>query len=766
MRSLSSAVFLGLTLSTLPLHLCAADFQMPFDDINAFLGNSPRTDLIGPEMWTAQMHESARENNDKVFVGGQMPHHCWPAPALGLVGHLHITHGTDLHDVVRVEVSEYDGPNRAVLRLVPTRNQWTPAKLTTYYRSAPNSLGTDFPESGACGIKETKCITSDNVFVAELEIGNFSPQPRTYELKLLVALPDLSANKADNLVVLSGPVLFTTEAMGAKTPRKSFAAVVSTASDLAEKIEMAPWQRKTIRYGFTIRAPSAGAAQEAVQAAIADRAVFAENVAHFNDWFRRNVPALQVRNSDLLKMYYYRWFVVYRGSHETRRLIPDHEYPRPVMYESPTGGWYDCVIGLPVPMQIQEAAWMRDPAPGWNHVLNWADGVKGYRDYVQFTPVAVWKLYKSHPDRDKLSRCFGAMKSYSLEKVGNSFDRLPVQQSSWPVGAEYQPNFYQFTTPPWDYRNDVELSKSAPGLHVATLVRLDTAGYAIGSLAAAGRMAGALDKPEDKKTLSDGADSMLAIVKKNHWNPELGLFLAADPASGKLADQAACYDSFVPYMWGMIQEPQYLKAFDKLLDPEWFWDDFPISTAAKTCPMYFDNNAVVGPTAATLQKPHLYGCSWNGTTWNYTNSLIAESFGQGALGRSELRDHWVDFFMRWSEMQFQYGDRSVPYASEHHRPGDGARLGQPSEYFHNSWIDPFVSYWCGIRLDNDLKTLAFDPFSAESFALSHVPLFGKEYSFEQKINPSDRQRELIVYDADEHVLAKQTGSRPLVLPLR
>lgn len=741
----------------------AMDDQMPFDDLNAFLGNSPRTDLIGPEMWTAQMHHAARECDDQVFIGGQMPYHCWPSPQIGLIGQLHLVHRTDLNDVIRIEISECDGQKRTVLRMVPTRNLWTPAKLTTYYRSSPNSLGTDFPQSGACGIKETKCITTENVFVTELEIGNNSPQPRTFELKCVVALPELTKSTVGHLCVLSGPVHFTTEAMGEKTPRTSFAVAASTGADFTEKLELGPWQRKTIRYGFTLRAVSAENALDAVEAAIADDTVFVQNVSHFNDWFRRNVPALDVRNFDLLKMYYYRWFLVYRSRHEARRLIPDHEYPRPVMYESPTGGWYGCVIGLPMPMQIQEAAWLRDPGLAWNHVLNWAENVRGYRDYIQFTPVAVWKLFAHHPDREKLASCFDALKEYSLGQVGSSFDRLPIQCGSWNTGAEYQPNFYQFTAPPWDYRNDYELQNSESGLQVAKLIRLDTAGYAIGDLMAVGHMAEVLDQPNVQKQLNDGATALLTIVKEKHWSRELGLFLASDPDTGKLADQAACYDSFVPYMWGMVREPEYFKAFDKLLSREWFWDDFPIATTAKTCPMYFDNNALVGPANATLTEPHSYECCWNGPMWNYANALIAESLGRGALVRPELRDRWLDFFTRWSNVQFQYGDRSVPYTSEHHRSGDGARLGEPSEYFHSAWIDPFISYWCGIRVDDKLKTMTFDPFCSENFSLAHVPLVGKEYTFEQNINPTNHQRELVVYDADRHVLKRQVGSQPLIL---
>lgn len=732
---------------------------MPIDNINAFLGNSPRTDLIGPEMWTLCTKHAVKENDDSIFIGGQMPFQSWSPPRPGLNGLLCITHMTELRDLIQVEVAECDGRDRAVLRLVPTRNLWTPARLTTCYRSAPSLLGTDYPKSGTCSMKETKCITSDNVFIAELEIGNCSPVPRSYELTFRTELTEkLEEGGGSGRVFLSGRLDFTTEAMCRKTPRTSFAAFVATVPGLTWRLEIAPWKKQTIRYAFSLVADSADAALAKVGAAIDDDTVFENNVAHFNRWFHDNVPVLESGNPDLLKMYYYRWFVVYRGIHETRRLIPDHEYPRPVMYESPMGGWYDCVIGLPVPMQIQEAAWLRTPQTGWDHILNWAEDVKGYRGYIQFTPMAIWRFYAHHPDRDRLSQSFASIRNFTPWT-----EELPVQRSSWPTGAEYQPNFYQFTTPPWDYRNDSELWKSAAGLQVASSIRLDTAGFAIGNLIATKHMAGILGRRDDREELGKTANRLLAILREKHWDTRLGLFLAADPVSGRLADQAACYDSFVPYMWGMIGEPQYLKAFDKLLDNDWFWDDFPVLTVAKNCPMYFDNNAIIGPTEASMTQPHDYGCCWNGPVWNYANSLIAEAFGQGAIRRPELQRGWLDFFSRWTDVQFLYGDRSVPYATEHHRPGDGARHGTPSEYFHSSWLDPFFSYWCGIRMDDDLKTIVFDPFTEEDFSVAHVPLAGKEYTFVQKKDPSGDQCERVVYDRGGHELARKTGSRPLTL---
>ncbi|MDD4101008.1 MAG: hypothetical protein PHU80_00050 [Kiritimatiellae bacterium] len=729
-----------------------------FSDINALLSCSPRDDLIGPEMWTAWRNELVFDNgNSTAFIGGQLPHYAWSPPKPGLNGHLHILHGTAYTDPIQIEITEIDGENSAVLQLVPTRNTWTPALLTTYYRSRPNTLGTDYIKSGGCALKETKCITRDNVFISEMEISNCSPVPRVYNICVSSKMPALPVVKTDKGAAMSGSFAFDTFSFGRKTPRKGFSAMAIQAEAFTWRIMLSPWEKKTVRYAFAVDGLSAENALTKVQAALADAAVFNRNVSAFNRWFADNVPELLLDNPDLLKMYYYRWFVVYRSIHEARRLLPDHEYPRPVMYESPAGPWYGCVIGLPVPMQILEAAWLRDSTIGWNHILNWAEKVHGYRGYVQFTPMAVWKFYRNHPNKTYLNAVFEAMKAFALEKAKPPFDRLPVQRSSWEPGAEYSPNFYQFTAPPWDYRNDMQFYKTATNLYVASLIRLDTAGYTAGSLSATSKMAGLLGKEEDRAEMRHAYEKMLSLIKRDHWDQKLGMFLAADPASGQLADQAACYDSFVPFMWGMAQEPQYQMAFDKLFDPAWFWDEFPFTTAAKNCPMYFDGNAVVGPTEASLTKPSYYGCSWNGPTWNYANTLYAEALGQGALQRAELRDKWVDFFIRWSDMHFLYGDKSVPCATEHHRPNDGARFGRPAEYFHSSWLDPFYSYWCGIRLGDDLRTLTFDPFTREPFTLHMVKIADGMYTFEQTSPDADGQRMLRVMDEQGRVLGSARG---------
>jgi len=728
-------------------------------DVNAFLGNSVRGDLIGPEMWTAPEFcesEFGPEKHAGTLISAQLPYYAWDAPKPGLSGKLYVAHNTkELIDVVSLELTEISGDKQSAVELALARNEWTPALLKSWYRSRPNALGCDTPELGALSLKESKCISADNVFVAECVLKNTGNTPRCYELTIRGPFA-ASASHPEN----SGPFTFVTTAWG-DTEYQVFAAVSSTLPGLVHRFELPPYGELKFRYAFAIDAHSAAAALARTRVILGEADAFARNVRRFNDWFAEKVPALRSEDLDILKLYYYRYFVLYRSMHFPRRLLPGHNYPRPAMYESPSGNGYSAVIGLPVPMQVQEAAWLRDPQPGKDHILNWSDGLPEYHNYyIQFTPMSIWRFLQCHPDRELAQGAFSKAREFALRSADQRFDRLPVQTSSWGTGAEYQPNFYQFTDPPWDYRHDCQFAKQ--GFEIAKLIRLDTAGYAIGNLLGTAKIAGFLGDGEAAARLAGGAAEMLEIVKTKHWDDRLQLFLAADPGSGRLADQAACYDSFVPYMWGMIQDKKYLEAFNKFTDPAWFWDDFPLCTAAKTCPMYFGGAALVGPAFASPAKPHYYNCSWNGPTWHYSNSLAAEAFGQAALAAPEWRTKWMEYFRAWTEMHFQYGDRTTPRACEHHRPEDGGRCANTTDYFHSSWIDPFIRYACGVTIADDLKTLSFDPFQTADFELASVPVAGREWTFVQRCEAGVRTLE--IRDAQGVSLASGAAPLKLVLP--
>ena len=702
-------------------------------DVNALLSSSRRNELFGPEMWTQARDGDARTP----ALSAELPERI-SEPRPGLDGSLYLVHSTSIRQAIGLRLLDGTTP----LELTCVRNRWTPAWRESWYRTRSLPRPDEYPLIGDTVVRERKCITRDNVFVCETTVKNTGRATRRYSLEIV----------PQKGVATEGEWPFKTVSMCEGIDRKTFVRLESSFGGRKTSFELASHAERTVRYAFAISPDGAAVAAEKAAAALGADDPWTENAAAFNGWMRRNAPDLVLRGDpDVERLYWYRWFVVWCNLHTARRAIAGHEYPRQAFYESPSGDWFDCVIGLPVPIQVREAAWMRDGSAVRDHLLNWADAVKGYRGYIQHTARAAARYLKLHPDRDLAARLLPVCETDALSRAGKDEDVLPSTHGSWGTGAEYQPNFYQFTDPPWDYRHDAECYKDiggVPGRDIASVVRLDTVAYIAADLLGCSELADSLGDSERAGKLRRRADKMMELVKARQWNEKLGLFLAADPKSGRLCDQAACYDSFAPYLWNLVAEPKYDRAFDKLTDRRWFWDDFAITTVAKACPMYSGLNLMTGPAFATPGKPHYYGCCWNGPVWHYADSLVAEAFGCAARRNPSRRSSWLAFFRSWTDSHFAGGDRSLMRAAEHFRPEDGGRHGWAHDYFHSAWIDPFIRYYCGVDPDVPDGTPRFDPFYRGDFRLGPVAIGGREYVFKQ----SEGRRRILTVGERETML--------------
>ena len=677
--------------------LFSAEMYSAGNAINNLLKNSTRTDVIGELMWSITSLKNA---------------------TLGFAGRIAIAHQTNLEDLVVPQITEVLDSKEALLEFTPVRNEWTPAYSTTWYRNNPvvngKDLGGKYP-LGLTVVRESKAIIKKRVFVAEMEIRNSSPIEKTYKF-----------NGKINKAYKNGKLAFKYVLMSQYTPVELEAAFESNLK--ADTIKLSANKSVKIRYAFAIGAD----AQKLAKYAVLLPDFCKENAKEFDAYFAENVPELQVADLDILRMYYYRHFLLKRARHNPREIIANHPYPREAIYESPMGDWYSCAIGLPVGLQLLDASWLKTSDAFWNHLTNFAEDVKGYRGYVQMTPICAWEGMKRHPNPAAEKEVIPCLLEFAREQYPKN-NPFPIQVGSWAVGAEYQPNFYQFTTPKWNFRNDSEFANRKDSKYKRTkIMRLDKATFAIFSLRGGAKLAKRIGDNTTAEDFNKKADNLANLIAKNNWSSDLQMFLASDAKTGALADESACYDSFTPYMFGEFSDKKYLKAFDKLLDEDWFWDDFPITSVARNCEMFFSASHIVNAHNVSIENPHYYSCCWNGPTWNFANSLICESLGSVAEKDKGLRAKWIEFFGKWCDAHKDRGDASTLLAGEHYRSDDGVRLSEVIDYFHNAWIDPFMKYWCGIKISDDMQSIAFDPFTDKDFRINGVSIFGKKYTFEKK----------------------------------
>jgi hypothetical protein len=729
-------------------------------NVNKLLENSARPDLIGREMWSFSTvsrkgaYAHCPDTRSPEYGISQLPNAMWGFPQMGMTGRLCYGIETDLADPVKVQIVSHKQGKNLPLQFTPTRNEWTPAYMTTYYRALPDSMKGSYPYAGDLNVKERKCITEDNVLVLEYTFTHDNRTNGEYDVSLLFPKFKKLAG--------SGQYAFTAKSIpkfqDQPLPIEGFVAVENTEKTSEKlKLNLKPFESKTVRFTVAFDTYSVDNAIKKGKIQRVNSNPYAENTEKFNKWFADNVPQLTIDNYDMLKLYYYRWFLVYRNSHIPSKNIKNHPYAGSVVYEAPFAA--GSVIGLTVPVHNNEIKWAKSPEMARDNILNWSKNEKLLSNYIQYTPKTIWDLYLHFPDKAFLDSVYRFTCKYTKRDI-NDKDKssLPAQTSSWPTGAEYQPSFYEFTKDTkWDWRQDQE-GKKLYGTSPTTIIRLDKVSFAIMNSQACSNIAQVLGNKTDENYFQDAASQMLNTVKNKHWDEKTGLFYDANPTDYALALESPGYDSFMPFMYQMVSEKNYLKSFEKFFDPSWFWTDYPITTVSKTCPMYWSGNTLVGPAYATVDKPHYYPCAWNGPTWHYANGLMCEALGSASLidGTNEMQGKWMDFFNRWSDLHYAYGDKSVPCAIDHNRATDGARFSPYVDYFHSSWIDPFMKYYLGIQID-DSGNFNFNPFTKEEFDVNDISIMGKKCSFSQRIEGNSMVQ--TVFNSENKIVSKKTVKR-------
>lgn len=678
------------------------------ENINRLLETSRRSDVRGTNIYTAGRRALNRPDANTDLSQ-------WDPPSPGLPGIAAIGHHIDVTDLILPEI-RLDG---AVQEFIPVRNRWTPAFSDTYYRTRPTG---EYRKSGLFALREQKCFTENDVFVGHLTLSNDDRDPHEAEIQLRVPFEAQS----DGIYTVTARIL-PRSLKKAMTLRGHAAAFTDCGS--SARITLPPQSRVSLRYGFAFSAAGAKEAQQMLEEALRCDTVFADAEERFNRWMEENAPVLHTENTDMKKLYYYRFFVIKSAWHTPADVLPDSDYTKGCVNESPFGGWFGAPVGLPVPLQLEELKWMKNPNALRTHIANWSADKGNMQGYIQFTPMAVWNAYRQTGDTSLIADAYEACARYTRQKCTEDPASLPVTLGSWITGAEYQPSFYQFTEPKWDWQYDTEGERQNLGYSRTSLWRVDECAMHAANLRACADMAAHLGKTEEESFFRERAGAILRHLCRISWNEEQQFFFDVDPASSRQCDEACCYDGFTPLMFGLADK-KYRSVFSHLAAGGDMDSGFSVTSVNKSCPMYWFDNCIAGPTASSKAEPHPYGCSWNGPVWPFAVSLVLDALGNSACDDIALRPLWSRLFGEYSELHFHQGDRSTPCICEHYRPTDGVCFSPYTEYFHSEWLNLFLSYWAGIRGDGDC--VEFSPFTEEAFSLEGIRLNGKFYRFTQK----------------------------------
>lgn len=687
-------------------------------NVNKYLQNSHQLDLMGKNIST-YYYDCNNKGNESLNYWGEVN--------FAMQGRFIIGFETEVSDFINLDIKI----DEKSLKFSPMRHVYTPAYQDTIYCSESGLEG--YEPCGVVSVREEKCILKDSDnYISRLTFINEGKKEKKIKLNLI--------SKIDKDGILNTKT--TPGALSKKYDITLYCVPFINDLERSEiEFTLKSEQSLSIIYGVCFSINSKNDAKNSFNE-LKEKYVnncknpyekpqfILDNEKTFNEWFDKNVPTLETLNEDLKKVYYYRWFLIYKNTRIPKDIIKEVPFEGEVIYESPAGGWFGCPVGLSVPLHIDEAKWLKSSSLAYSDALNFAHHNGNYHGYIQYTPMAIWSLYQKNPSIEFLKENYEYISLYTKNKISKSDESgAPSTFGSWVTGAEYQPAFYEHAEPKWDWIQDNEGIEL--GYQATKIYRLDEISFLMQNCYGAAMLGKEINKNDDYEYFYNKYLFYKDYLIKNHYDKETDLFYDRDEKTGKLCKESLGYDSFAMFNYdifdfdgGIDNLVKTLTSDNKLLT------NFGTATISKDNPMYWFGNCLVGPTNASVENPHHYGCCWNGPVWPYATSIVLNGLGSICKKKDKYVSVWLDIFNRYTELHFIYGDRSTPTIKEHYRGSNGIPFSTYHDYFHSVWLDLFFKHYVGISVNEN--GIEINSFADEDFKVDGIVIKGEKYEIVKK----------------------------------
>jgi hypothetical protein len=424
---------------------------------------------------------------------------------------------------------------------------------------------------GAITIEESKYITADDRAVCTYQIRSADKQP--HRLDIEVEAPYLTMPKAqpDAAYPLLGRGTFQEIPVFVYLDAPGFSAADTRAIHLRRTLNILsgdPAAQAQVAVSFENRrrdgAPS-----------LPDN-LLSEHRRAYNRWFFDNVPYFDAADPAFKKMWYYRWWVV--RFNMTQADTPDLRGYR--FYEGKLG--FDNAITFAVPVQLKELTYLRDPTFGLQQIQN------AYRNlspvgavvdppgspywgemYSHWIAAAVAEFHRVHPiPLDTLRQLLPAMaQDVRTWAITFDHDRDALPERSKPRITGYDLDILSY----WFFSGTkLDLRAEPPDLE-----RVDFASFVYANARAVAELAEVAGNQPLVTEFDDIAARIRAATLNNLWDDQTHFFYpqrAADHVRVPIRE----LHGFFPFTTLLApDEPRYLQALSKFVDPEEFWARFP-----------------------------------------------------------------------------------------------------------------------------------------------------------------------------------------------
>lgn len=427
--------------------------------------------------------------------------------------------------------------------------------------------------------------------------------------------------------------------------------------------------------------------RETVVHAVPNRAAWA--------WMSAQIPFFECPDRDVVRTYYFRWWVYRKHLRQTPAGWVMTEFLPPVSHAGPYNT-ISCALGH----HLAEARWLVDGRYGEQILEFWLRGHKGgpqphLHRYSQWLATAVYEWYQARGPMVDASRWLP-----DLEAEYAFWER----EHARPDGL-----FWQF-----DVRDGMEESLS--GSRTERHVRLPLNSYMYGNARAIAALARAAGRTERVASYEEKAALLRNRVLERLWDPEAAFFKTLR-ADGLWSDAREA-TGFLPWRFGLVPAGRsYERAWLQLTNTQGFWAPAGLTTAERRHPRF---------------RSHGVGrCEWDGAVWPFaavqTLGALARALREQPAFPLPARTFFEAFLVYTRSHQF----RGRPWIGEYHDEvtGDWIHRGDRSkDYNHSVYADLLITGLVGV-IPQEGPTIVIRPLVPEDawdwFCLDGLPYHGR-----------------------------------------
>lgn len=436
------------------------------------------------------------------------------------------------------------------------------------------------------------------------------------------------------------------------------------------------------------------------------------------DWYKSNIPFLDISNPKIQEIYYYRWNVLKSHMRNVGNKEVFTEFLNAMGWDQAPSNTIPDAAGF----HITEGRWLKDRRPVNDYISHWYSNADP-RQFSEWISDAAYQKYLVDSDKS-----FVVNNLANMKRVYNAWnDHYDASRGLyWQVPLN---DATEYTIA------SIDASGGNDGFTGGDAFRPSINSYMYANAKAISNIAALASDTATANDFAGRASAIKTNLQNSLWNSSFNHFVDRYKVSNQYVQnwnfiRGRELVGYAPWYYGLPDNnATFNTAWTHLMDTSKFYGQFGIRTNEPSYQYYMRQYRY---DAATKLRE----CQWNGPSWPFQTTQLLGGMANLLNNYTQTNVSRSDYIKVLNQYTVQHYKNGKPYLVEDYDPDVGGPIVDLPErsqhYFHSGYIDLVISGLVGLRPRGDdvlevnplIPTSSSDPNYVSYFALEDVAYHG------------------------------------------